>query len=107
LILFLCISLLAWRLDSRVEQYHHSSAGPRAVVAFFDANERNIASFDTAYSQPRCVAGDHDQLFFLARPETVLIQQPFSRERLETQTAPPDVFFYSAPHFPNPPPSLT
>ena len=44
LLLVLCIALLAWRIDYRIEQCHSSHACAPAVVAYFDANERNVVS---------------------------------------------------------------
>src|SRR5579863_4356843 len=68
--IFLVLCLIGWRINSRVEQYrplvgvgHHSQA------AFFDANERNIASIDAARSHSRHVAQKIDLLFPVASPE--------------------------------------
>jgi hypothetical protein len=44
LIVLLCSAMLAWRIDTRIEQYHPSGIGTRAAVAVFDANERNTAT---------------------------------------------------------------
>ena len=58
LLLLLCTALLAWRIDSRVEQYHPSDSKVPNAVVFFDANERNVATLDEAYlsQSPRFLA---------------------------------------------------
>ncbi len=102
-LLFLCTSLLAWRISSRIEQYHPSSAGPPAAVAFFDANERNTASLDVAQSQQRFVAEEHHQLFCLDSPE-VLPLLLTDRRQPDTSTVLPDILLSSVSLFSNPPP---
>jgi hypothetical protein len=86
-----------------MEQYHPSSAGSPAAVAFFDANERNIASLDVAQSQLRFVAEEHHRLLCLDSPE-VLPLQPTDRCQPDTSTVLPDILLYSVSLFSNPPP---
>lgn len=63
LLMFLCVSLLAWRLGARVEQYRPAGAGRSVTVNFFDANESNIASSDEAGRPTRSGAEACDRLF--------------------------------------------
>jgi hypothetical protein len=102
LLLILCTSLLAWRISSRMEQYHPSSAGSPAAVAFFDANERNIASFDITQPQLRLVAEEHHRLFCLDSPE--VLPQLTDTSQPDTSAVLPDIFLYSVSLFSNPPP---
>jgi hypothetical protein len=102
LTVLLCASLLAWRLDFRVAQYHPSSAS--AAVAFYDANERNTASLDTAFPQSLVVLSDRVQLFSLAPLEKALALPSARPDGPDTPTALPDLFLCSASLFSNPPP---
>jgi hypothetical protein len=108
LLVFLCIALLAWRIDSRVEQYCPStSAVPTSVIAFFDANERNIATFYEAHLSLR-------PSFFAERPHLILDAGDLVSTRglpTETNKGWPDtppvlsrVVDFSVPLLPNPPP---
>jgi hypothetical protein len=86
-----------------MEQYHPSSAGSPVAAAFFDANERNIASLDVAQSQLRFVAEEHHRLSFLHRPE-VLPPQLTDRSEPDTSAVLPEILLYSVSLFSNPPP---
>jgi hypothetical protein len=86
-----------------MEQYHPSSAAPPAAVAFFDANERNIASLDVAQSHLRFVAEEHHRLLCLDSPEVLPLQLK-DRCQPDTSTVLPDLLLYSVSLFSNPPP---
>jgi hypothetical protein len=103
LLLFLCTSLLAWRIGFRMEQYHPSGASTPAAVVFFDANERYIASLDVAQSHLRFVAEEHDRLFYVDSPEALPLQLT-DRRQPDTSTVLPDILFSSVSLFSNPPP---
>jgi len=104
----LCIALLAWRIDSRVEQYRPSALAVPTSIAFFDANERNIATLDAAHmnQRPRFSAG---------RPHLILDAGDLVSARgllTETNQSWPDtpprlsrIVDFSVPLLPNPPPT--
>jgi hypothetical protein len=105
----LCIALLAWRINSRFEQYRPStSAVPSSIIAFFDANERNIATLDAAHLDQR-------PRFSAERPHLVLDAGDLvSAQGLLTETnqgwpdTPPRlsrIVDFSVPLLPNPPPT--
>ena len=106
LLFFLCLSLFAWRLGSRVAQYHPSTIGDPATIAFFDANEQNLETFDACLDQGRShlrvVARDHD--WFIA------IESAASPgwQILKDQPGPPpllsEIFARPVSVFSNPPP---
>ena len=104
LLFFLCISLLAWRISFRVEQYHPSSASSLPAVTFFDANERYIASRDAVQTQLR-FATEHDLLFCVYGFEALPLRLTERREP-DTSTVLPDILLYSVSLFSNPPPSI-
>ena len=106
LLFFLCLSLFAWRLGSREAQYHPSTTGNPATIAFFDANEQNLETFDACLdlgrSHLRVVARDHD--WFVA------IESAASPgwQILKDQAGPPpllsEIFARPVSVFSNPPP---
>jgi hypothetical protein len=105
LLILLCLSLLGWRVSTRLEQYRPSVAGRSAAVNFFDANERNIASIDEARSTSRDVAGEQDWLFLAVR--FVPPVQPTRRFQRDTRTLLPPIYVDSVSLFSNPPPAST
>jgi hypothetical protein len=108
LLLLLCTVLLAWRIDFRIEQYHLSSVATPTAVAFFDANERNIATLDeTHFSLGARFVQEHPH--FLAdadHPAALAVQlTETSRRRPETPPVLSGSLVHSVPLFPNPPPA--
>ncbi len=102
LLILLCISLIAWRLDSRIEQYHPSSTGSPASVAFFDANERNIISLESSRLPLHPASEPPDTLASLEHLQ-LHPAQPIHRIRLD-QPVLPAILIYSVTLFSNPPP---
>jgi hypothetical protein len=103
LLILLCLSLLGWRLSTRLEQYHPSDAGRSATVNFFDANERNIASIDEARSHSRQAAEEQDLLFYVVRFEPPV--RLARRGHPDTRTLLPPIYVDSVSLFSNPPPA--
>ena len=109
LLLILCIALLAWRIDYRVEQCEAASPTSPAVVAYFDANERNAASLDEMHLDPHTRFGpDYSHLRLDLDSVTAVIFQA-----RETASRPPEIppvlpglFVRSTSNLPNPPPTL-
>jgi hypothetical protein len=103
--LLLAISLIAWRVSSRVDQYHSSIVSPahQAQVVFFDANERNTALIDAARSHSRLVAEQRDGLFPVVRVEPAV--RPAYKRQWETRTVLPPDCVDSVSLFSNPPPA--
>jgi len=52
LLLLLCLSLLGWRYNTRLEQYRISAPGSSVTISIFDANERNYALAHGTGTQP-------------------------------------------------------
>ena len=102
--ILLAICLIGWRVSSRVEQYHPSvaCAEHQAQVAFFDANERNIASLDASRSHSRLAAERIDRLFPVAGVEPLV--QPSYERQSEDRTVLSPIYFNSVSLFSNPPP---
>ncbi|WP_142988170.1 hypothetical protein [Granulicella rosea] len=95
------MSLVAWRLGARVDQYRPTPAGRSQSVSFFDANEGNVALLDEAGRPSR--AGDEtcDRLF-LALP----VESPGWPARVSRQDEPllPSLNVQPVSLFSNPPP---
>jgi hypothetical protein len=104
LLVLLCISLLAWRLNSRIEQYHPSTAASTAAVAFFDANERNITSLEASREPSHPAPRQAHTLVSLDRPQPRR-PQPIDRDRLPHHPVLPAILIHTATLFSNPPPS--
>jgi hypothetical protein len=107
LLILLCTALLAWRVDFRIEQCHPSSVAP-AAVAFFDTNERNIATLDKAHSDERVhfVAEQPHRLVDLDNPAFGPVQlTETDRRRPETPPVLSRLVDLAVPLFPNPPPT--
>ena len=108
--LLLALSLIGWRVSSRVEQYKTSVAGVehQAQVSFFDANERNCESINASRSHSRLVAEERaDRLFPVAglEPPPALLAY---RSASKADSALPSIYVGSVWLFSNPPPaSLT
>jgi hypothetical protein len=102
LLLFLCISLLGWRYNSRLEQYRPPAAGSSATISIFDANERNYESAHATRQQVRAISEEGDLLDRVARPE--LPVQPTPRGAFDRPALPSDTSLYSVSLFSNPPP---
>jgi hypothetical protein len=107
LLVLLCAALLAWRVDFRIEQCHPSTARVpvSASIAFFDANERNIASLDAPCAQPHSVAETRSFAFCaVSRPPLLQRTDRWSPEASPTL---PDIPLTSVALLANPPPSVT
>jgi hypothetical protein len=105
LLVFLCTALLAWRVDYRIEQCRASSAQTHTAVAFFDTNERNLASVDAALAYVH-FASEAPQLLFCVGSLAAEPQQQTKLRRPETAPALPDIPLHSFSLYANPPPSL-
>jgi hypothetical protein len=98
------MSLFAWRIHSRVEQYHPSTPAP-VTAAFFDANERNITSLEASCVPFHTASDPVATLVSLDRPQP---RRPPSIDRDQ----PPNhlvlaaILIHTAPLFSNPPPAL-
>ncbi len=105
--ILLAICLIGWRVGSRVDQYHPLVAGPahQAQVAFFDANERNLAAVDASRSLPRLVAEHTDLL--LPMPDVKPPVQPAYERQGEARTVLPPIYVDSVSLFSNPPPAAS
>jgi len=108
LLVFLCIALLAWRIDSRVEQYRPSNLAAPSSIAFFDANERNIATLDAAHLnlRPRFSA-DQPHLILDASDLVSARGLPTYTNKGWPDTPPVSsrVVDFPVPLLPNPPPT--
>jgi len=108
-LLVLCTALIAWRIDFRIEQCRPSGFGNTAAVAFFDANERNLAKLDETQPAPgwRSVAEQQSSLGQSAHPSprAACAAKPLLSS-FEKPPALKDIFCRSVSLFPNPPPPL-
>ena len=109
-LLVLCTALIVWRIDFRVGQCRPSSFGNTGAVAFFDANERNLATLDETQLALgwRSVAEQQSSLGHSAHPplRAACAAKPVL-SRLEKPPALRDIFPHSISLFPNPPPPLS
>jgi hypothetical protein len=103
MLILLCTSLIAWRLNSRIEQYHPSSTGAPVPAAFFDANERNITLLEASRVPFHPTSEPPDTLTSLENLQP-LPAPPIHRIQLDQSVLPP-VLIYSVTLFSNPPPS--
>jgi hypothetical protein len=108
LLFLLCITLLAWRIDFRIEQCQPSSVSAPATVAFFDVNERNAATLnETHFNVCARFAADQPRLLVVVDPLAVSTAHLMEtdRRRLETPPLLSGLFAVSIPLLPNPPPT--
>lgn len=108
LLLVLCIALLAWRIDFRVEQCHASTPSSPAVVAYFDVNERGVASLDETHLDLHThVVDENAQLRVDLHSLTATLDRLTTRMRrsLEKPPVASGPFIHPVSTFPNPPPS--
>jgi hypothetical protein len=109
-LLLLCIALVAWRIDYRIQQNHVSSVGSSSAVAFFDANERNIATLHEAKSSLRShsIAGPFHLILDVDRAVSLLIEETQTGKHQRWHETPPVLSRYlddSVLLLPNPPPA--
>ena len=104
LLLLLCTSLFAWRIHSRIEQYHPTPASTGAV-AFFDANERNIVSLEASCVPLHTASDPIATLISFDRPQP---RRAPSLDRNQPPNHPvlPAILIHPAPLFSNPPPTF-
>ena len=109
-LLFLCLSLLAWRINFRIEQCQLSNAGTPVVVAFFDSNERNMTFLDEMELNLRAPnAAGHLPFESNVDSSVVSFLQTTATHRCQRKDpvlALSIVFVFSAPLFSNPPPTV-
>jgi hypothetical protein len=102
--IFLALSLIAWRVSSRTQQYHPSIASPvqQAQVSYFEANERNAASMAASRAGASWMAEPADRLF----QATVLEPPPHpdGERRREVRRVLRPIFADPVTLFSNPPP---
>jgi hypothetical protein len=104
-LVLLCISLIAWRLNSRIEQYRPSTPVSTAAVAFFDANERNITTLEASCVPLHSASDLIATLVSLDRPQPQRAQTIYRNQPLN-HPALPTILIHTATLFSNPPPFL-
>jgi hypothetical protein len=104
LLLLLCLSLFAWRLHSRIEQYHPSTPASTATAAFFDANERNLTSLEASCVPLQSASDPIATLVSLDRPQPRRVRV-IDRNQPPNQLVLPAILIHTAPLFSNPPPA--
>jgi hypothetical protein len=89
-----------------VAQYHAPATGHPATTAFFDANERNLETFDAcldlARSHLRVVARDHD--WFVSIESAASLGWQILKDHPEPPPLLSEIFARPVSVFSNPPP---
>jgi hypothetical protein len=103
LLLLLCLSLLGWRYNTRLEQYRLSASRSSVTISIFDANERNYIQAHGTGARPLSVAEAQDRLY-VAVESPAQVVRPIRRGLPDARLKPGLTLAHTVSLFSNPPP---